>query len=350
MASIWFKPENTSGYLESPVFHTNDDAGFYSTRNLYFYARIYLDSNEMSEVQTLLTVLGDHDTDFSNYVARSHVWLQDGILNIYNRVYETGRAHGYLSVPIPTDEVVEIAATFTHGRNNSQENILLYVNGVLEADTQFTNTSMYTFWTHSKILVGYNNFTDYCRGLAILDLVIANDWFSSATPPVESGPVTTGNIIIPGNGNITRVQGAIKEDDQPVARRIYAITQADLEVVDSNERRHAVLSSVISDEISGSYSLDTSPYEGEVLVLAMDDFGEVWQADTVHAVGDVIRPHTFQGYVYLCISAGTTDSIEPTWWFDTEQSYAIGTALFKAKPYSRPLAHGPIIPEIIPEN
>ena len=67
MASIWFKPENTTGFLESPVFHTDDNSGFYSTRNLYFYARIYLDSNEMSGVQTLLTVLGDHGSDFSSY-------------------------------------------------------------------------------------------------------------------------------------------------------------------------------------------------------------------------------------------------------------------------------------------
>lgn len=63
----------------------------------------------------------------------------------------------------------------------------------------------------------------------------------------------------------------------------------------------------------------------------------------------MIRPANFQGYVYLCTVAGTGDSNEPTWWFD-DSVQAIGTAQFKAKPYTRPLTHGPVIPEIVPES
>ncbi|MGI9277976.1 MAG: hypothetical protein ACR2PT_24405, partial [Endozoicomonas sp.] len=128
-------------------------------------------------------------------------------------------------------------------------------------------------------------------------------WSDSNSIPDPSGG-NTGGIIIPGNGNTTRLQGIIKEDDQPVARRVFAITQALLEVAGSTDTKHAVLSSTLSDPANGGYSLDTSPYEGEVMVLAMDDYGQEWQASTAYTVGDVIRPPTFQGFVYLCTVAG----------------------------------------------
>ena len=142
--------------------------------------------------------------------------------------------------------------------------------------------------------------------------------------------------------------GVITENDLPVARRVFAFTQAQLAVSGSDQTQHAVLNSVVSDSNNGSYSLDTSPYEGAVILVAMDEYGEVWQASTAYSVGDVIRPASFEGYVYYCVVAGTSDSIEPTWGFDINNHQSVGTAQFRAKPYSRPLAHAPIMPDIIP--
>ncbi|WP_419835306.1 hypothetical protein [Endozoicomonas atrinae] len=175
-------------------------------------------------------------------------------------------------------------------------------------------------------------------------------WTSGNTPPADTGGGggSGGGIVVPGNGNTTQVQGSITENDLPVARRVFAITEAELTIDGSQETTQAVLANAISSEIDGSYTLDTSPYEGTVFVIATDDYGTVWQPDTAYVVGDVIRPPTFQGYVYLCTLAGTTSSTEPIWWFETDSSQSIGTAQFQAKPFSRPLAHGPIIPTIIP--
>ena len=127
----------------------------------------------------------------------------------------------------------------------------------------------------------------------------------------------------------------ITENDLPVSRLVYAVTKDKLEVSGGSSTQHAVLNSVQSEASDGSYTLDTSPYEGEVMVLATDNYGSVWQPDTAYEIGDVIRPAEFQGYVYHCTIAGTSDSIEPAWWFDTEQNQDVGTAQFKAKPYSR---------------
>ncbi|WP_175404855.1 hypothetical protein, partial [Endozoicomonas atrinae] len=71
-----------------------------------------------------------------------------------------------------------------------------------------------------------------------------------------------GGIVVPGNGNTTQVQGSITENDLPVARRVFAITEAELTIDGSQETTQAVLANAISSEIDGTYTLDTSPYEG----------------------------------------------------------------------------------------
>ena len=38
-----------------------------------------------------------------------------------------------------------------------------------------------------------------------------------------------------------------------------------------------------------------------------------WAAGTAYSVGDTVKPTTENGYIYRCTSAGTSDSIEPSW-------------------------------------
>uniref|UniRef100_UPI00214770C0 hypothetical protein n=1 Tax=Endozoicomonas sp. SESOKO4 TaxID=2828745 RepID=UPI00214770C0 len=310
---------------------------------------------------------------------------------------------GYSELSIPFDELFELSVTFNPARNSDQEKLIIKINGVTQTvQNIWARSSMYTFNRYSRVILGGDG-TDLgnAKGLFVVNATLTNTYNASVTPVASSNNDTltvwrwdfedssnplkiitsrnnvsseltwkntkdttviwtdansppsssgsAGGIIIPGNGNTTRIQGTVIEDDLPVARRVFAITQAQLEVDGSQETKHAVLNSVLSDSISGSYSLDTSPYEGAVIVVAMDDCGEVWKANTTYTVGQVIRPANFQGYVYICTVAGTGDSTEPTWWFD-DSVQAIGTAQFKAKPYTRPLAHGPVTPEIVPES
>ena len=176
-------------------------------------------------------------------------------------------------------------------------------------------------------------------------------WTDQQTPPdidTGGGGGGGGGIVIPGNGNTTQVTGIITENDVPVSRRVFAVTEAELAIDGSSETTQAVLDSQVSDPNDGSYTLDTSPYEAAVLVVAQDNLGEVWQASAAVQVGDVVRPVNFSGYVYICTLAGTTGSSEPVWAIDTSLSQQDGTAQWQAKPFSRPLAHAPIIPTIVP--
>ncbi|WP_429215189.1 hypothetical protein [Metapseudomonas resinovorans] len=88
------------------------------------------------------------------------------------------------------------------------------------------------------------------------------------------------------------------------------------------------------------------PVPGEqALVVALDDWGNPWMANHAYVQGDVIRPSgAFAGVVYVCLTAGTSSASQPAWWADGQG--AVGTAVFEARPYRRPLAHGPITPTV----
>lgn len=44
-----------------------------------------------------------------------------------------------------------------------------------------------------------------------------------------------------------------------------------------------------------------------------DSWSQQWASETAYQVGDIVRPTTGNGFVYQAISAGTSDTTEPTW-------------------------------------
>jgi hypothetical protein len=400
MAGIWFSKGNILGHLATPEIISGDNEGFYVRTDLYFHALIQVDSSQSDQTVDLLTLYSDSSASGSRYKTR--IFIKNGLLNVQGSIGTSSGLNGYVQNAVPFDELFELVVTVSPNRNAFTERLIIMFNGVKQTvESPYTNQYMYYFYSYFRaILGGDGSSLGNAKGLLILNATLTNEYNNSAIPQPYStstystvwhwdfedsaapykiitsrnnvsselqwtntddttviwtdtnSPPSSGNgggIIIPGNGNTTRIQGTVMEDDQPVTRRVFAITQAQLEIDGSQDSRHAVLNSVLSDNASGSYSLDTSSYEGAVIVVAMDDYGEVWQADTAYAVGDVIRPDSFQGYVYICTVSGTGDSTEPTWWFD-DSVQSVGTAQFKAKPYTRPLAHGLVTPEIVPES
>ena len=400
MAGIWYNENNSSGRLESPAISYTDDQWFdvnSSSRELHYYTKMQLSSASVgSENIDLLTII---NPDNPAYISRLFI-NTSGQIEFQNKVSTTIRGSGYTASPLPTDALVELTVAINPNRGSYDEKIMVWFNGVNQTVESIYLHNFLIIWNDSCQLFLGSYQTSQPKEMLILNGQAANEWQNSALPittgrtlwswdfedssrPLEikvtrendaktsldwintdpanivwtegnapPGGDTGGNgggIIIPGNGNTTRVSGTITEDGVPVARRVFAMTEAQLEMDGSDETVHAVLDSTYSDAVSGDYTLDTSPYEGAVMVMAMDAYGTLWQADTAYNTGDVIRPADYQGYVYHCTTAGTSSSTEPTWWFDTNTSQNIGTALFKAKPYARPLAHGPIIPDIIVE-
>ena len=224
----------------------------------------------------------------------------------------------------------------------------------LDTDEYFLNPELSFKFFSQKGLISENGYKTPENQIAIACAAVwgrslsdeeINNLHQASTIGVDIGG--EGGIEIPGNGNTTLVSGKITENDLSVSRRVFAITQKALPISQSDLSSQAVLGEAVSDPDSGDYTINTTPYEGAVLVVAEDEFGSEWTPDTSYRVNDVIRPSTFQGYVYYCTSGGTSSDTEPEWWFDTDGSKSVGTAQFQAKPFSRPLAHGPIIPSII---
>lgn len=85
-----------------------------------------------------------------------------------------------------------------------------------------------------------------------------------------------------------------------------------------------------------------------VYALALDSWGKPWSANMVVAVGDVVRPTTFVGWVYRATTAGTLPEAEPTWWNSAQAGpLPVGTAALEAERYYQPIAHGPVSVEFV---
>lgn len=66
-----------------------------------------------------------------------------------------------------------------------------------------------------------------------------------------------------------------------------------------------------------------------VTTTAADSWTDTWQADTEVTVDEVIRPTTGNGFLYRCVTAGTTGSSEPTWPTTIGEDVADDTAVWE---------------------
>lgn len=92
---------------------------------------------------------------------------------------------------------------------------------------------------------------------------------------------------------------------------------------------HEVFDDVDGDEISGTgYTAGGATLGSKTITYtAANSWGTAWQADTAYAVGDIVRPSTGNGHLYICIVAGTSaDPTEPTWPTVSGQCVTDGTA------------------------
>lgn len=82
--------------------------------------------------------------------------------------------------------------------------------------------------------------------------------------------------------------------------------------------------------------------------LALDNWGIPYQADLPVAVGTVVRPSQFVGWLYRVTEAGLLPGIEPEWWAadGDNASRPLGTARAVAVRYYQPVGHGPLLAEL----
>lgn len=145
------------------------------------------------------------------------------------------------------------------------------------------------------------------------------------------------------------LQAQVRVDSMPAARQIVAVER-------QTDGTWRIAGSGASDENGLAELLIQAQYQSDIYALAIDEWGSKWEANMVVAVGELVRPTSFVGWLYRATQAGTLPAAEPEWW----NSAAIGpqpsgTATLEAVRYYRPLVHGPLNVDFVdipwaPEN
>lgn len=147
----------------------------------------------------------------------------------------------------------------------------------------------------------------------------------------------------------SQVSGVVKIDGAPARRTVRAfgydpIAHA-IDGVPVNQSKS--LGHAVSNEITGEYSIDLlEGYASQIFVVAFDDYGSDFSANMAVSVGDRVHPTTPNGHVFECMGAGALPAEEPAWIIDTETPQLYGTASMLAKPFYRPMVHGPVAPQV----
>ena len=152
---------------------------------------------------------------------------------------------------------------------------------------------------------------------------------------------------------VSTVAGVVQIDGTPAQRKVRAFGYGETahtingaDVTLSRSLGHAT-----SDPQTGEYTIDLlGGYDKEVFVVAFDDYGADFKPDLAVTVGDRVHPTTPNGHVWECTGSGTLPSEEPVWVIDTETAQIYGTASMIARPFYRPMVHGPVTPEVVQQD
>lgn len=148
-----------------------------------------------------------------------------------------------------------------------------------------------------------------------------------------------GVSIVTDLGIHARIAGSVQIDGDGAARDVIVIS-------DSSAGRQ-VLASGRSDG-SGAFDIDFNGYAGPVIAIALDKYGVNFEPLKLYNQGDVVHPSTPNGYVFDVTAAGTSGATEPEW--STTGSTQSGSVTFNARPFYRPIASGPLLPEKLSDS
>ena len=136
-------------------------------------------------------------------------------------------------------------------------------------------------------------------------------YIGNFSPPTEPFPETDEPPAT--NGTIT---GTVKIDGVAAQRQLIGISYAPQEFDGEDEPRRIVVGETTSAE-DGTYTLETPGFVDEVIVLALDNYGEIWRPNRAYLAGQRIRPtrgkETGYGYDITSIGAATAQA-KPLWW------------------------------------
>lgn len=151
----------------------------------------------------------------------------------------------------------------------------------------------------------------------VYDPAQAQIMFTSRTD-TQSGTAGTfsGSVQINGQGVSRSVLGIALDADPP-----YLLAQT-------------------QSAANGSYTLEWQGYSGQLLVTALDDYGQPFTPGMTLGVGDRVHPSAPNGFVYQSGSIGITGS-EPAWPTTDGDTVTSGEVQLVAVPFWRPKSSGP---------
>lgn len=126
-----------------------------------------------------------------------------------------------------------------------------------------------------------------------------------------------------------RVAGTVAIKGAPAAREIFVVKEA--------AQREVLASGQSAGD--GTFDISYFDWDGPVLVIAVDEYGQNFEASTPLNVGDIVHPSGPNGRTYAVTVSGVTGETEPAW--PTTGSIVSGSVTFAARPYYRPAGWGP---------
>ena len=153
--------------------------------------------------------------------------------------------------------------------------------------------------------------------------------------PSGGGGVVIIPDPVPDSTNI--ITGNVKKFGLPYSLQLVAVT---VELIPE------VVGSTTSDVVTGDYSIDVWPWEGDTLVYAAPDYGDEFVPGAFIAAGEILHPTVPNKNVYIAGADGTLGLIEPIW--PDSGIIVSGTVTFTAQPLYRPLINGFVKPTVTP--
>jgi len=145
---------------------------------------------------------------------------------------------------------------------------------------------------------------------------------------VEPDPDPTSTNIISGN---------VSKLGLPYELKVVAVTV---------ELNPEVVGQTTSDPITGDYSMDVWPWEGDTLVYAAPDYGSLFNPNAFLGAGQILHPTVPNKLVYVAQNDGFLAAEEPVW---PESGFISSNEVsLLAVPLYRPLINGFIKPTVTP--
>lgn len=206
--------------------------------------------------------------------------------------------------------------------------------------------SIAAFGTGAQIVVSY----PASAGGRTVDLIISAD-------TVPAGVVTgVRDFVLPSVDTDIAVELDVSSSAPPdtsiigrVAGDLIGYDTAiphDVIVVGIDAPSPVPLARVVPDG-AGHYDATWYEYTGRVIAVAIGNQGTAWVENAELLAGDILVPSTgYAGYVYIVTAPGNAGGIEPTWWTTPGQSAPVGAATAVCRTYPRPVATGPVSPDV----